>query len=207
MKKQSKTTAQILIRLEDTLKTSKIGLQDLQTQYGDRKLAGLRNLVVFGRAVTNVLQNLRSTESDFDDWYRPIQEEMSSDPLMKFFYTLRSEILKEGKLNISETAYLQSFQMAKDITRFGPPPPGAKAFFIGDSMGGSGWEVELPDGTIEKYYVKIPGDLGKVELFFPEAPKTHLADKINDSTIEALASLYFKYLEQLVEKARRRFLD
>lgn len=35
------------------------------------RIAGLRNVVVFGRAVTNVLQNLPSTEREFDAWYEP----------------------------------------------------------------------------------------------------------------------------------------
>ena len=36
------------------------------------------------------------------------------------------------------------------------PPLGARVFFIGDHLGGSGWEVELPDGSTGNYYVQLP---------------------------------------------------
>ena len=109
-----RTTTDIIRSAEETLKTAEQGLEDLIKGPPERKLSGLRNLIVFGRAVTNILQNLRSIESDFDAWY-------------------------------------ERYRIPEDLTRFGPPPPNAKGFFIGDNLGGSGWEVKLPDGSIEKY--------------------------------------------------------
>ena len=35
----------------------------------------MHNVVVYGRAVTNVLQNLRNRAQGFDDWYEPWQTE------------------------------------------------------------------------------------------------------------------------------------
>lgn len=36
------------------------------------------------------------------------------------------------------------------------PPPGAKDFYLTDELGGSSWEVELPDGSTTKYYAQLP---------------------------------------------------
>jgi hypothetical protein len=60
-----------------------------------RTLLGLFAVVVFGRAVTNALQNLRTFDRQaFDEWYGPWKQEMEEDPLLRWFYKLRSDILK-----------------------------------------------------------------------------------------------------------------
>jgi len=59
-----RTTTDIIRSAEETLKTAEQGLEDLIKGPPQRKLSGLRNLIV-GRAVTNILQNLRSIEPDF----------------------------------------------------------------------------------------------------------------------------------------------
>ena len=56
------------------------------------------------------------------------------------------------------------------------PPEGANGFFIGDNLGGSGWEVYLPDGSTEKYYVAMLDEIQsqiQVNLHFPDPPKRH----------------------------------
>lgn len=200
----SHTTANILRRVEQTLRTAGYGLDDLVKGPPERRLAGLRNLVVFGRAVTNVLQNLRSTEPGFDQWYSKYQEEMKIDPLMKYFYQLRSRILKEGLIGVSTCTYIRRLR-PEDLHRLAPPPPNAKAFFIGDRLGGSGWEVHLPDGSIEKYYVELPSDIGSVSLHFPEPPNSHLGEEIGDSSIKTLSTMYIDYLRRMVQSAKKQF--
>jgi hypothetical protein len=85
-------TRAILTRVETTLQTAKFGLDDLTNGSPERKVAGLSNLITFGRAVTNVLQNLRSKEESFEKWYTPYVIEMRSDELMRHStsYALRS---------------------------------------------------------------------------------------------------------------------
>lgn len=200
-----RTTAEILKRAEETLSTAQYGLDDLITGPPQRKLSGLSNLVVFGRAVTNVLQNLRGTEPDFDEWYGKYREEMESDPLMRYFYALRTKILKEGLLETMSRAYIARLSLPENMSRFGPPPPNAKAFFIRDSAGGSGWEIELPDGSTEKYYVELPAEVGSVSLHFPQPPKYHLGREISETAIEALSRMYIDYLHELVLAAREQF--
>lgn len=201
------TTADILKRVQETLETTKLGLKDLVKGPNERKFPGLRNLVVFGRSTTFVLQNLRKTEPerDFDNWYAKYQDEMKSDPLMAFFHTLRNEIEKEGQLRVYVRGRIERFSFPADMKRFGPPPPNAGAFFIGDVTGGSGWEIKLPDGPAEKYYVQLLGDIGSFNVYFAHPPTEHLGLTVSDAAVEALCSKYVAYLEKLVSAAKERF--
>jgi hypothetical protein len=201
---QVKTTNEILKRCDETLATARFGLEDIKSS-PERRLAGLRNLVVFGRAITNVLQNLRSTEPDFNEWYKPFQEEMENDPLMKYFYRLRSEILKQGNLGTGSYAHIRTFHFPQDLQKVGPPPPNAKSFFIGDQLGGSGWEVLMDDGSVTKYYVNLSGEIGRTGLHLLEAPDEHLGNKLYNKDIEYIGGLYLDYLKRLVDQAKTKF--
>ena len=200
----AKTTAGVLANAEQTLATAKLGLRLLKTGTPDQRMAGLRNVVVFGRAVTNVLQNLRSPEPTFEQWYAPWVAEMRGDPLLKYFYELRSTILKEGTVGTAVNLHIERFR-SSDKARFGTPPPGATSFVMGDSLGGVGWEVPQPDGTTEIYYVGLPGDIGSIEVHLAGAPKVHLGVQLPDSRVERLAELYLAYLERLLAQAVARF--
>lgn len=200
-----KRTQDILRFLQETMDTAEYGYKMLVNGKPPERLVGLRNLVVFGRAVTNVLQNLRNTEPDFDGWYEKYRIEMQSSPLMNYFYELRSEILKEGQLKVGVKAHIKKMDLAGDFKRFGPPPPNAKGFFIGDNLGGTGWEVQLPDGSIEKYYVDMPSDIGSVSLKFPNPPKSHMGRKIRNSSVQSSSRHYLNYLQQMVKDAQTKF--
>jgi len=204
-------TATILSNLNETLRTAEIGLSDfLDTENPGRRLPGLRNLTVWGRAVTNVLQTLRTPVGlAFDKWYAPIQAEMAEDELMKYFYRLRSEILKEGNMPpLGSSMYIEHLDSRDLQPLMQNPPPGARGFFVGDQLGGSGWEVELPDGTIEKYYVALPENV-KIEssLHFDQPPQTHANAPLADTSAEALARHYVDYLRRLVRQASTTFAD
>lgn len=207
--KPKRTADEILRSLEETLQTVERGLSDfLDTGDPKGRLPGLRNLIVFGRAVTNVLQNLRTPlGSAFDEWYGPIQDEMAGDELLKYFYRLRTEILKEGSIPLGGSSmhigYLDGQELQSLMRN---PPPGARGFFMGDSLGGSGWEVELSDGLTEKYYVALPGDLMvKTNLHFADPPTVHEGQPLTDTSIEALATHYVEYLRRLVREATEKF--
>jgi len=88
---------------------------------------------------------------------------MRGDPLLKYFYDLRSEILKEGSTRTSVNLQINRFT-STDIARFGPPPPGATGFVMGDALGGVGWQVPQPNGKTEMYYVGLPGDIGSITV-------------------------------------------
>ena len=206
MSKNGRTTEQILKDAEQILNTARFGLDDLTKGRPERRVSGLLNLVTFGRAVTNVLQNLRSNEQEFDNWYAKYQKEMTEDELLKYFYKLRSVILKEGQVNVGTSAYINQFNYPVDMSKFGKPPPNAKGFFIGDRNGGTGWEVQFQDGTTAKYYVELPSEIGKTWFIFPDPPTNHLGKQIQDTSVEFLSKIYLDYIAHLVEMAKQEFL-
>ncbi len=167
-------------------------------------MTGLRNLIAFGRSVTFVLQNLRSITPEFDPWYNAVQEEMKADPLMQYFVLARNELEKQGRLSVGISAAIKSFS-TNDIAKFGPPPRGAKGFFIGDQLGGSGWEVELGDGTTAKYYVELPSSVGEVTQQFTNLPQD-LSPELKGQSVSDLSKLYIARLRALVDDARSKFL-
>jgi hypothetical protein len=72
------------------------GLRDMQESGEDRILLGFLGVVVFGRSMTFVMQNLRTHDRvAFDIWYDPWRTEMKDDPLMRYFCDLRSKVIHQ----------------------------------------------------------------------------------------------------------------
>ncbi len=200
----SKSTISTLKSTEETLYTAKLGLKNfIGATNPKERMASLRNLVVFGRSVTFVLQNLRSIEPEFDSWYEPFVNEMNSNPLMKFFVDLRNKILKTGELKIHHVTSFSGNPFGL-IERSKPAPPNARSFIIQDEIGGCGWEVELLGGSTEMYYVEVPADIPNFNLsittYFLGVP-----EQFDDVSIEQLCEKYILYLEKLVNEAKQRF--
>lgn len=198
--------ADALMRVEETLQTAEYGWHDMQDPQRARRLTGLRNLIVFGRSTTFVLQNLRSVvgAEEFDKWYGPEQEALKASSVMRYFVSARNDLEKQGRLHLSMQAQIHNFN-SNDIHKYGPRPPGATAFFIGDQLGGSGWEVPLADGTTQKYYVNIPAETAQVTQHFSNFSSESGQD-IDGRSIDELCRLYIDTLRGLVKRARERFL-
>jgi hypothetical protein len=191
-----------LINAQQVIETARRGLEDMKAGPG-RRLSGLHNVVVFGRAVTNVLQNLRSTEPDFDPWYQSVRDEMKADPLMKFFYSLRSRILKEGDTGVRRY-FNFNFNYPEDMERFGPPPKNARDFFI-DANGRAGWNVEIGVGLTEKYYVELPAEIGEMRLYFYDAPGVTEQTPVRDIDVVSLSERYLDSIDRILSLAETRF--
>lgn len=179
-------------------------LIDLKEPGNSRRVSAFWNIVTYGRMVTFHLQKLLSGIPGFDEWYAARQTEMKNDELLRFFKHLRNTIEKEGFVHPSNVAYISHFEYPKDLQRFGPPPPGAKGFFIGDQYGGSGWNVEGPDGRQFKIYVDLPPDIGNTWMSLEDMPKVHQGKNVYDNSLESVCTLYIDYLKNLVEEAFRR---
>ena len=86
--------SQTVTRAGTMLRMVQQGLRDMQEADQDRILLGFLGVVVFGRSMTLVMQNLRSHNREaFDSWYAPWQAEMKNDPLMRYFYDLRTMVI------------------------------------------------------------------------------------------------------------------
>lgn len=207
MPEVKQTTQQILENTNSIMKTAELGYSLLTKDSPKNRLSGLMNLVVFGRAVTSALQKLRGIEPTFDEWYKRYVDQMREDPLLKYFYNLRSTILKEGIVRVGSHVHIKHLNNS-DFARIPPPPSFVKveSFFMGDNLGGCGYQVLLPDGNTEKYYVDIPTEIVKVNLVFPDAPKLHLG-KIVEPSVESMSRLYLDYLQKMVVDANSRFND
>jgi hypothetical protein len=194
----TRSRSNVLQSARDTLRTAELGLRDLQSGPADRRFAALRNAVVLGRAVTNVLENLRSRHAEFDSWYKAQSDALATDVDMKFLYKLRSEILKKGTLPVASMFHVRELDTALDPKIFGSPPPGATHVFVDGS--GIGWHVALPNGTEEKYYAQLPPEVGNLETLFVAA---------NGSTRDAaeLVERYLAKMRELVDTAEQLFGD
>jgi len=195
-----KKISDVFRAVDDRQKAARFGLEDMKNP--ERSRSGFYNAVVFGRMVTFALQNLRGVADGFDEWYSAKQEEMKQDPLMKYFYDLRTDIEKQTNRHTAPLTHIKSFDPGQDMRRFQPAPPGATGFFIGDQNGGSGWDVKLADGTIQKYYVDLPPDIGEVTVRLPKAP-----EPFANVPAHQLVEKYLSYLDGLVAEAKARFGD
>lgn len=167
------STDDILNRVQDTLQATHIAFRQLTGEEKDYRIFGLRNIMVHGRAVTNVLQNLRSAVGTdvFNEWYEPYKREMQNDPAMKYLYKLRTEILKRGELEL-KTRVSVGLMGIVDLQE--QKPAGAKSIFM-DNLGGIGWLVDTGGGTTEKFYVNSSSNIDsqkyQAKLMFRNAPE------------------------------------
>ena len=199
-------------QIEKTLNTMKMGIDQYENSSHDQsqKDAGLRDAVVFGRAVTNSLQKLRGTEvgrEEFDAWYTPWQKKLKEDPGFKFLYKLRSQILKEGILKTSSGIQINHLNTSNVYELMKKAPFNVKSTFIGDAYGRSGFEVILPDGSIEKYYIELPDCIDvETSLEINKVPhyKGYYNNKITNTT--TLLDYYYKFLYTMVADAKLKFL-
>ena len=200
------TVVEVLTQVRAHLKMVESALADVKGANPGKRMPGWSNVTVWGRSVTSALQRLRSAAAPgaFDKWYEPWRTEMANDPLMRWVYQERSNILKaakQSKLTVSGT-----FTVDTNKLPLNNPPPGARNFILGDLFGGSGWEIELPDGTTEMHYVELPeGIMVDCKSHLPEAPKQHLGAVLPDNSMETVATAYVVYLRRLCASASEVF--
>ena len=88
--------SQVVTRAGTMLRMVNQGLRDMREPDEDRILLGFLGVVVFGRSVTLVMQNLRTHGRDeFNTWYSPWQQEMQRDPLLRYFNDLRTKVIHQ----------------------------------------------------------------------------------------------------------------
>lgn len=167
---------------------------------------GLSNLVVWGRSFTNVLQQLRGIlGEDFERWYTPYRRQMMEDELMKSFYKLRSDVLKEGKIPGLFDGFIVKgpLSLPDDLEKYSTKPPTSTGAFIDSS--GIGWTIVLSDGTEGKYYVDLPKQIARKTVSLENHPRNHLGRRVTDSSLEELGEMYYNYLRRMLDDAWDRF--
>jgi glutaminyl-tRNA synthetase len=143
------TALEAVSKAELHLRTALFGLEDMGRP--DRLVSGLHNAVVFGRAVTFALQNMRGHVDGFDEWWETKQSEMKSNSLVVAFKDLRTSIEKEAVSDVGTRMFVNFDEEFWKCAS--PAPPNA----IGGPQYEAGrayawWNVPSPDGTTERYY-------------------------------------------------------
>lgn len=196
-------------QIDCTLMTVKTGIELYSQKDLQKKDAGLRNAIVFGRAVTNALQKLKGNldKKEFNNWYDKWQDTMKSDPGMKQLYNMRSQILKEGILDATTGFHISYFNTNDMDDVWKLSPPGTESFFMGDPTGGSGFIVRTPDGEEEKYYINLPKKIiaGPI-LEIKELPTYTTYDGSSIENTTQLLDYYYKFLTVMVNDAKINFL-
>lgn len=78
---------------KELLATAELGLADARSSDPRRWTSGLYVAIVFGRSVTLALQNGRSEDPAFEDWYQSWQRRMKDDVLLSAMDQLRVSIV------------------------------------------------------------------------------------------------------------------
>jgi hypothetical protein len=146
----------------------------------DRRVAGVRNVFAFGGALALAMKAIAASEPLFATWF---DLQRPSDGVED----LRRLMLAEPKTRHDYT----QVQLASAGKEFGPRPANALAFFSGDRLGGVGWDIALPAGGVEKYYVLLPGDL-----------PTGYAFDGNTRNAEVLSRRHVAQLREMLRHAR-----
>lgn len=198
---------QILRDAGDALELAKRGLREFSECQGRQRASGIRNIAVWGRVTTASLQKLKRVHPDsFPTWWSTHAQALSQDPEFKYLYDLRNDIEKEGTVGgVSSSLYIDRLDSSDLASLRASPPAHTKGFFIGDKWGGSGWDIEMPDGTRDKFYVKLPHDIAvSTTLHFSDATSS-LGIPPPKSSMETLLARYVRFLEDLMGSARKEF--
>jgi hypothetical protein len=206
MPENKRTTEQILADSQRALDTAELGYTLLLKPIRNR-LSGLMNVAAFGVSVTQVLHHLKHIETGYDQWYKKYKEEMEHDQLMKFFWNLRTDILHNGELTVGSFCQIKKLNLPQDLAMLPPPPAGLKVvgIAIGDEIGGSGYDVQIQDGSIQRFYFDMPKEIFSSKLVLPNPPRMHLGKVVADPSVEMLSRLYLDYLQKLLKDAKNMF--
>jgi hypothetical protein len=150
-----------------------------------KNLARIREAVTDMRRITFVLQKLKTRVDGFEDWYVGVQDELRSDPLMRYFVELRNEIEKQGLPGALAELYR---------TDTGEPPGDVACYE--DEFGLAVNGVVRPDVGLPSGEITVP--YGIRDLRLPDPPAAHRGEPLTDLRIASLASLGLDYLEEIV---------
>lgn len=195
---------QVLANVSEALRNMKYSLDNYKASNNHNKIIYLRNCITTGRSVTFVIQTLKNIvgEETFNEWYEPWQEKMKQDQILKTFVTIRNEIEKQGKLDTSLSMHIEHLNSNDLQPLMQNPPPHAVGFFIGDQIGGSGWEINYGDGITEKIYAELPKEV-KLTIDFDISKLSNLNNGL--STLEMLEH-YYNFMLEIYKDAQKTFV-
>lgn len=199
----------MFLQIDRTLMVVQTGISLYNENDLQKKDAGLRNVIVFGRAVTNALQKLRGIvdKEYFNLWYAEWQNKMKNDSGMLQLYKMRSQILKEGILDTNQGISIDYLGPDNLADAWKLAPPGSEDFFIGDQTGGSGFHVKTPDGKAEVYYINLPETIVVNQILeIKELPPYTTNDGRVIENTSQLLEYYYHFLAIMINDAKLKLL-
>jgi hypothetical protein len=202
---RQRPASEILASVRKTLIQTECGLNDLGGQDPLRREHGLRDVIVYGRAVTFPLQNLHESDETVDDeghgdWYREnVKLRMRNNDVAKFFVALRNRLEKEGSLEVAgrprnEGIYIERLSL-QDLRR--SAPAGTDNITVdADAIVRFRQADTLVRETAWPGMQAIIGEVLKFEDTPPE---------LAGQTVEQLATAYVDLLRDVVAAAEARF--
>jgi hypothetical protein len=188
----TKTAKQVLDNLKAHLELCNLGLKDLLSDNQNYTNLGLRNLTMHGVTFAFELQYLKNTEPAL---YEEIEAEMDTSELCGYFSDLSIELEKQQavrpKGNTNDSFTVEMFNRLSQ-----PEVAQVIGFFIGDILGGYGWDIALPDGQKDKFYLELPMKHINMEALTTIPAGSSLEGK----TIQELGKMYFNYLTDIFNR-------
>jgi hypothetical protein len=194
----------ILRMAHETLDTAHLGYAVVR-DVPARAVAGLRNVAVFGAAAMTILEKLRAADAAAAAWYKPIRKKLAASVLVRLFEQLHAEFRKRDAAGVSSQARLKTFNYPADLEKLGKRPPRASELFMGDEIGGTGWEVDVFPGMKEKYYVVLPTEYGTVDLFLANTAVVQTSRDPRKIDIANVCDQYVSALDEVLRGAELQF--
>lgn len=163
---------------------------------GDRANAGLITAVTTSRSVSTILQNMKGMVDGFADWWADAVRVLDT-PESRWVVNTRNLIEKQGTLGGNVTSVMRGHidsELVRLMSR--NAPRGTRSTFFGDSLGRSGWIVQLDDGSVTQVYFQVPTEVVDAWL---EAPS------VGGRALEDFFPQYLDTLRDLINATELRF--
>ncbi len=196
----------IIANTREMLSMAEVGFAEATGKDPRKRRAGLMNLCTYGQAVLATIQTMRNTDPNFQAWWEAKSNEIGADPLMSHFKYLREKVGHEGSLETTNRTIVGAHgpvdmgALWRELRKHAPP--GTTRIFLGDEIGGDGYEV----AGVGKVYFTLPDSFDvKSTLELPDLPVQHDGQTITDASIANLGTLYLDSLRTLVSEFVGKF--
>jgi hypothetical protein len=194
-----------LLRIaHETLDTAHLGYAVVR-DVPARRLPGLRNVAMFGGMVCALFEELHDSGPQGREWYRSIRKKLKDSVVTRLFRELQEEFRKRDAAGVSSQARLRTFNYPADLDKLGKRPAKATELFMGDEIGGTGWEIELAPGRRNKYYVVLPAEYGTVDGFLSSTPIVQTSRDPRPVDIVDACDRYVSLLDDTLRGAELHF--
>lgn len=179
--------------MSEAARFTDLALADSRHEVEERQLGAVRNVIVFGKRVLLLLRDLAVADPGFADLFSQNRLAMTEAPQIQRFDRLAIEFLRERAPLLDAT----HLAIPSAGMKFGSRPENARVFFSGDRLGGSGWEVMMGDGSIEKHYLTLPPEILPAGF--------ELSSTSKPGSVQDLCAEFVGHLREMVRNAREYF--